>query len=192
VEPSKNIVRGFLAYDLLLERRPDLRGHVVFVAFLYASRESLPAYAAYANEVEQVVGRINDRWSTGDWSPIVLDVRDDYARSVAGLTRYDVLLVNPIRDGLNLVAKEGPLVNRRDGTVCLSPEAGAFEELREAVLPAHPYDLAATAASIAQALDEDDDVRRGRAARLRTLAAARTPRRWLDDQVAQAGPTLGT
>ncbi len=130
IEPSKNIVRGFLAYDRLLEARPGLRGRVVFVAMVYPSRQGLAEYLAYENEVEQVVARVNDRWATRDWLPILLDDRDDFARSIAGMQRYDVLLVNALRDGLNLVAKEGPVVNRRDGVLCLSPETGAYEELQ--------------------------------------------------------------
>jgi trehalose 6-phosphate synthase len=189
LEPSKNIVRGFLAYDLLLEHRPDLRGAVTFVAFLYRSREHLAEYVDYAAQVDEVVARVNDRWATAGWSPIVLDVRDDYPRSVAGLRRYDVLLVNPIRDGLNLVAKEGPLVNERDGVVCLSPEAGAFEELSEAVVECHPYDLTASAAALAAALDEPAKARAKRAARLRDLASARTPADWLADQLGALGVT---
>src|SRR3954454_5055903 len=135
IEPSKNIVRGFLAFDLLLEARPGLRGRVVFVAMVYPSRQTMPEYLAYATEIEQTVARINERWATRDWQPIVLDERDDFPRSIAAMQRYDVLLVNPVRDGLNLVAKEGPVVNRRDGVLCLSPEAGAYDELRDAVIP---------------------------------------------------------
>jgi trehalose 6-phosphate synthase len=187
IEPSKNLVRGFLAFDLLLASRPDLRGRVVFVAMVYASRQGLAEYLAYGNEVEQVVDRVNDRWGTPGWQPIVLDQRDDYARTVAGLERYDVLLVNPLRDGLNLVAKEGPLLNRRDGVVCLSREAGAFDELAPAVEMVHPFDLDQTAAALAAAidLDADDDARAPRAAHLRALAGARTPKRWLDDLLGQ-------
>ena len=134
IEPSKNIVRGFLAYDRLLEGRPGLRGRIVFVAMLYPSRQTLPEYLAYANEIEQVVARVNDRWATRDWTPILLDEHDDFPRSIAAMQRYDVLVVNPIKDGLNLVAKEGPAVNRRDGLLCLSREAGAYEELRTAAI----------------------------------------------------------
>ena len=152
IELSKNIVRGFLAYDRLLEARPGLRGRVVFVAMLYPSRQGLASYLAYASEIEQVVARVNDRWATRDWTPIVLDQRDDFPRSVAAMQRYDVLLVNPIKDGLNLVAKEGPAVNRRDGVLCLSPEAGAYDELRKAVLPIHPYDIEAAAGTLDHAL----------------------------------------
>jgi trehalose 6-phosphate synthase len=185
IEPSKNIVRGFLAYDLLLETRPDLRGRVVFVAMVYPSRQGLAEYLAYANEVEQAVDRVNERWATPGWQPIVLDERDDFSRTVAGLERYDVLLVNPIKDGLNLVAKEGPLLNQRDGVVCLSREAGAFDELAPAVEMVHPFDLDQTAAALAAALDINADARAPRATHLRALAGARSPQGWLDDLLAQ-------
>jgi trehalose 6-phosphate synthase len=187
IEPSKNIVRGFLAYDVLLDARPDLRGRIVFVARMYPSRQGLAEYLAYQNEVEQVVDRVNERWATASWQPIVLDARDDYARTIATLERFDVLLVNPVRDGLNLVAKEGPVLNRRDGVVCLSREAGAYDELSSAVEMVHPYDLDQTAAALAAAIDLEPAARTERAARLRTLVTARNPRVWLDDLVARAG-----
>ncbi len=186
IEPSKNVVRGFLAFDLLLSEHPELRERVVFVALVYASREGLPEYLAYRQEVEQVVARVNDRWARSDWQPILLDARDDYPRSIAGLMRYDALLVNPIKDGLNLVAKEGPLVNRREGVVCLSREAGAFDELGPAVLHVHPYDLVQTAETLHAALTMPDPERKRRAGRLRALAAARTPAAWLADLVSAA------
>jgi trehalose 6-phosphate synthase len=186
VEPSKNIVRGFLAYERMLELRPELRERVVFAAMLYMSRGGLSEYLAYGNEVEHTVARINERFATADWEPIVLDLRDDFARSVAGLRRYDVLLVNPVRDGLNLVAKEGPLVNERDGVLCLSPEAGAFDELGPAVERVHPFDLEQAAHALANALTLPPDERAARAARLRELASARTPADWLADLLAQA------
>jgi trehalose 6-phosphate synthase len=186
VDPSKNIVRGFAAFDRLLEMRPGLRGRVVFVALVYPSREALPEYLAYANEIEQIVDRVNDRWATSDWLPIVLDQRDDFARSVAGMQRYDVLFVNPIKDGLNLVAKEGPILNRRDGLVCLSREAGAFADMRGVVLELHPFDLDQMAGALDRALAEPLDVRAERAARTRSVAAARTPAMWLSELVAHA------
>jgi trehalose 6-phosphate synthase len=186
IEPSKNIVRGFLAFDRLLEARPGLRGRVVFVAMVYPSRQGLAEYLAYENEVEQVVARVNDRWATRDWSPIVLDDRDDYARSIAGLQRYDVLLVNALRDGLNLVAKEGPVVNRRDGLLCLSPETGAYEELKSAAIAVHPYDIEQCAGALDDALSVPLDERSTRAAKLRTLATERSPADWLADLVRHA------
>jgi trehalose 6-phosphate synthase len=187
IEPSKNIVRGFLAFDRLLEARPGLRGRVVFVAMVYPSRQTLPEYMAYARAVEEVVGRVNDRWATRDWTPILLDDRDDFARSVAGFERYDVLFVNALRDGLNLVAKEGPALNRRDGVLCLSPEVGAYAELEPAVVPVHPYDIEHAAGSLDVALALPLDERATRAAQLRALATARSPRDWLADLVRHAG-----
>ena len=101
----------------------------------------MPEYIAYGKEVEEAAARLNERWATASWQPLVVDTRDDFEQSVAGFRRYDVLFVNPVKDGLNLVAKEGPLVNERDGVLCLSPEAGAFDELGDAALPVHPYDV---------------------------------------------------
>jgi trehalose 6-phosphate synthase len=183
IDPSKNIVRGFLAFDRLLEARPGLRGRVVFVAMLYPSRQGLAEYLAYENEVEQAVARVNDRWATADWTPILLDDRDDFARSVAGMQRYDVLLVNSLRDGLNLVAKEGPVLNRRDGVLCLSPETGAYPELEAAAITVHPYDLEQCAGALDDALSIPLDERAVRATKLRALAIARTPADWLADLV---------
>jgi trehalose 6-phosphate synthase len=185
VELSKNILRGFRAYAELLGVRPDLHGRVVFLALAYGSRERLPEYLAYRAEAEHLVESINARYGTDDWDPIVLEVEDDFISSVAALTRYDVLLVNPIRDGLNLVAKEGPIVNDRDGVLALSPGAGVYSEL-DGQLEVHPYDIVQTAAVLARALDMPADERRERATRLRTSATARTPRDWLGDLLSHA------
>jgi trehalose 6-phosphate synthase len=186
IDLSKNIVRGFHVYDALLDARPELRGRVVFVAMLNRSRSNLAEYLAYQQEVDQAAARVNDRWATRDWQPVVVDTRDDYEQTIAGFTRYDALLVNPVKDGLNLVAKEGPLVNRRDGVVVLSPEAGAYEELRGAVLPVHPYDIEQGAHALHTALTMPADERAARAKALRDLAATNTPRTWLDELVSRA------
>ena len=186
IEPSKNLLRGFWALDELLARRPDLRGRFVMVAHAYNSRQSLAEYLAYANEVEHTAARVNELWGTADWQPVVLDVADDTASSLAALTRYDVLLVNPLRDGLNLVAKEGPLVNTRDGVVALSREAGAYEELRGNVLELNPFDVSATAAALAAALDMEPAERARRAEALRELVQRRKPVDWLSDLLAAA------
>jgi trehalose 6-phosphate synthase len=187
VEPSKNIVRGFVAFDRLLERHPEWRTNVTFVALLNPSRESLPEYLAYRDEVEQAADAVNARWGAAGWQPVVLDTRDDFAGSIAALERYDVLFVNPIKDGLNLVAKEGPLCNTRGGVLCLSPEAGAYEELHDAVVTVHPFDIEQNVDALHAALSMSADARSALAARLRTLAASRTPRMWLDDQLAALG-----
>jgi trehalose 6-phosphate synthase len=186
VELSKNLLRGFSAYEEFLETRPHWRGRVVFLALAYPSRERLADYLAYRSEVEHTVARINERWGTEGWTPIVLDVADDRFRSMAALARYDVLLVNPVRDGLNLVAKEGPLVNQRHGVLVLSREAGAWEELRTAAFGINPFDLTATARALELALDMGEDERVHRAGALRSLCAGRTAADWLDDQLAAA------
>jgi trehalose 6-phosphate synthase len=183
MELSKNLLRGFWAFDDLLDRQPERRERVVFVALSYPTRQGLPEYLAYHNEVESTVAHINERWGTPGWTPIVLEVDDDYPRSLAALSRYDVLLVNPVRDGLNLVAKEGPLVNTHDGVLALSREAGAFDELRSAVLEVNPFEVSGTADVLARALDMAAEERATRAASLRSLILARRPGDWLQDQL---------
>jgi len=186
LEPSKNLLRGFWAFDELLETYPRWRGRVMMLALGYTSRETLAEYLAYGTEVEHTVARVNETWGTGDWCPIILDVADDPNRSVAALTRYDVLLVNAIRDGLNLVAKEGPLVNDNDGVLALSREAGAFEELRDAALEVNPFDVAATADVLAAALDMPAEQRARQATALRDIVERRQAGDWLADLLAAA------
>lgn len=191
VELSKNILRGCWAVEELLRTRPRWRERFVLLALAYPSREGLPEYLAYRAELEHTVERINETWAVGDWAPIVLDVADDRSRSLAALCEYDVLLVNPLRDGMNLVAKEGPLVNTRDGVVALSREAGAWEELEDAALGLNPYDLAETAQVLEKAMTMDPAERRQRAADLRRRVEARPARHWLDDQLAVAASLTG-
>jgi trehalose 6-phosphate synthase len=186
VEPSKNLLRGFWAFDEFLEAHPEWHGKVVMLALCYRSRESLAEYLAYGTEVEHAVARVNDRWTTGDWCPVILDVADDPDRSFAALTRYDVLLVNAVRDGLNLVAKEGPLVNDHDGVLVLSREAGAYEELHDAALGVNPFDVAETAEALAEALTMAPAQRARRASELRDLVTRRQTGDWLADLVAAA------
>jgi trehalose 6-phosphate synthase len=187
IELSKNLLRGFLAFEDLLRDRPELVGRVVFGAFVYPSREALPEYLAYRQEVEGLAARVNERWGTSAWTPILLDTSDFFPRSVAALRRYDVLLVNPIRDGLNLVAKEGALLNERDGVVCLSREAGVWEELESGALEINPFDVAGTAEALAEALEMESDERSRRAAVLKKAAGRRTPTDWLNDQLRACG-----
>ena len=186
VELSKNILRGFWAYEELLETQPRWRGRVVLLALAYPSREGLAEYLAYRTEVEHTVERINGTWGTPDWTPVLLDVADDRDRSVAALSRYDVLLVNPVRDGLNLVAKEGPLVNQTDGVVVLSREAGAWEELSPAAVGVNPFDVTGTAHALDLGLGMEADERASRSATLRRIVLDRTASDWLADQLAAA------
>lgn len=188
IEPSKNLLRGFHAVDDLFERYPRWRGRVVLGAFLYPSRDTLPEYLAYRQETETLIARINERWATADWTPVLADLSDDYPTSLAALARYDVLLVNPIRDGLNLVAKEGPLVNGRDGVLVLSRQAGSWDELGDAALGVNPFDVAETADALAAALELEPAARARQAATLRARARTRTPADWLADQQRAADP----
>jgi trehalose 6-phosphate synthase len=186
IELSKNLLRGFHAFDDLLAAEPAWRGRVIFGAFVYPSRDSLAEYLGYRQEVEAVVRAINAKWATSDWTPILLDMADNYPRSVAALRRYDVLMVNPIRDGLNLVAKEGPMVNERHGVLLLSPGAGAWDELGSQALEAHPFDVAGMADALDTALTMPADERATRSQALKKVATARTPLDWFSELLTQA------
>jgi trehalose 6-phosphate synthase len=189
IELSKNILRGLRAFDALLEERAEWRGRVVHLVRSYASREGLPEYLAYRSEIEQLAALVNDRWTErcGGRPPVELAVSDDFPSTVAALRRYDVLLVNPIRDGMNLVAKEGPLLNERDGTVVLSKEAGAYDELHDLVFAVQPFDVVDTAAKLHAALSLGSGARAEQAAGLRRLAAVNSPAEWLHAVLEAAG-----
>lgn len=183
IELSKNLLRGFWAFEELLETRPRWRGAVVFAAFGYPSRQSLADYIGYGSEVEHAVERINERFSTPGWTPILYDAEDDYSSSLGGLLSYDVLLVNPVRDGMNMVAKEGPLLNQRDGVLVLSHQAGAWDELSDGAIGVNPFDVTGTADALEVALLMAPEERARRARRLAQTVAARTASEWLDDQL---------
>lgn len=183
MELSKNLLRGFLAFEDLLRRYPRWRENVVFSAHLYPSRETMPEYLAYRNEVEGLVDQINGEWAKPNWLPISLNVQDDFPRSVAALMRYDVLLVNPLRDGLNLVAKEGALLNQRDGAIVLSRETGSWDELADGAIGINPFDISQTTDALVHALEMSDTERKARVGTLRQATLRRTPADWLNDQI---------
>ncbi|WP_031081424.1 trehalose-6-phosphate synthase, partial [Streptomyces sp. NRRL WC-3549] len=161
-ELSKNIVRGLHAYRALLEERPEWRERVVHVAFAYPSRQDLAVYRDYTAEVQRVAEDVNATYGTADWTPVLLHVDDDFARSLAAYRLADVALVNPIRDGMNLVAKEVPVVSDHGCALVLSREAGAYEELGEDAIVVNPYDVSATAEALHEALTMDGDERSAR------------------------------
>jgi len=183
IEPSKNIVRGFQAFGEMLELYPEHRGKVKFLALLVPSRLGVSEYEDYLEEVMGVAGRMNAKYGGNDWEPIRVWVEENYPRAVAGLQIYDVLLVNSIADGMNLVAKEGPVVNRRDGVLILSERTGAYQQLESGVLVISPLDIYGTAEAMHQALIMSADERRERANHLRSLVEKHDIVDWLYQQL---------
>src|SRR4029453_18188479 len=135
---SKNMVRGLLSSREFLRTHPEWHERVTHLAFAYPSRHDLPEYREYTASVQRHARQITDEFGTEDWDPLVLQVNDDYARSLAAYQLADVLLVNPIRDGMNLVAKEGPLLSERGCALVLSREAGAAATLARDALGVNP------------------------------------------------------
>ncbi len=185
IDLSKNPLRGFLAFEQLLETEPNLARDVVFFALLYPSRQTLEAYRRYYAACTGVVRRINEKFPNDE--PVVLHFEDDYYRSLGAMRSHDVLLVNPVFDGLNLVAKEGAIVNANDGVMVLSRNAGVFEELGPASIPVNPFDVTATADAIRHGLALPAPDRAKLSARARRLAARSTPEAWGRVQLAAAG-----
>jgi trehalose 6-phosphate synthase len=182
-ELSKNIVRGLLAYRQLLDDHPEWRENVVHVAFAYPSRQDLAVYRDYTAEVQRVADDINSCYGTPGWTPVVLHVKDDFARSLAAYRLADVALVNPIRDGMNLVAKEVPVLSEEGCALVLSREAGAYEELRADAFTVNPYDVLETARALHEALSLAPEERADRAKRLAAAATALPPAQWFMDQL---------
>jgi trehalose 6-phosphate synthase len=183
-ELSKNIVRGMAAYRELLVTQPQWRGNVIMLALAYPSRHDLPEYREYAASVQRIAREIEDEFGTPDWTPILLRANDDYPRSLAGYRLADVLLVNPIRDGMNLVAKEGPILSDRGCVLVLSREAGAAAELSQHALMVNPFDVTGTAAALHEALIMSEPERISRCQSLAAAAGAVPPSRWFSDQLA--------
>ena len=178
-EPSKNIVRGFEAFGALLDRREDLR-EVIFFACLYPSRQSMDEYREYLEKINEAIARVNDRHPDS----IRMFLKDDYERTLGALSIYDVLLVNPIMDGMNLVSKEGVAVNRRSGALVLSKGAGSFDELGDfAVKIDDALDIEETASAIERALEIAKDERQTALEQARAVVEAAKPEDWIYSQI---------
>jgi trehalose 6-phosphate synthase len=181
---SKNVLRGFSAFDLFLEQHPEFSERVTFMAQMMPSRTDVPQYAEYLERIEALVAVVNHRHGTPDWMPIQLKLRDDLDEAMAAYKHYDVLLVNAMFDGMNLVAKEGPIVNEREGVSILSENTGAHEELGEYALSVNPFDIQELANSIYAALTMEPPERRRRADGLVEIVTSRDPGDWIDEQLA--------
>jgi trehalose 6-phosphate synthase len=182
-DPAKNLIRGFLAYERLLEDHPEYHRRVTLWAFLQPSRQDVDAYRQYLDQVRSTVDRINSRFRTEAWEPTRLDLGEDIHRALAAYKSYDVLLVNPILDGMNLVAKEGPIVNQRWGVLVLSESAGAHEELGTYGLSINPFDVEVTARAIHQALQMSPAERAERSDAINQIVAANDVARWIRHQL---------
>ncbi len=181
---SKNVLRGFSAFDQFLDEHPEFIENVTFIAQLMPSRMDVPEYQEYLERIEALVAIVNHRHGTPDWMPIQLKLRDDLEEAVAAYKHYDVMIVNAMFDGMNLVAKEGPLVNERNGVSILSENTGAHEELGEWALSVNPFDIKETADSIFRALTMSGEERERRARGLKGAVTARDPGDWIDEQLA--------
>ncbi len=185
MEPSKNLLRGFLAFEELLSDNPSLNGRAVFFARSYLSREKSSHYQMYKKEVLSEVERINKRF--GEKDPVIeLISSDNYNLSLAGMLTYDALLVNPIRDGMNLVAKEGVIINPKNSPLILSQEAGSYEEMQQAVLSINPYDVSETADAMKRALEMGEEEKVARSTQLRRILEKNQPVFWLSRLIEQA------
>jgi len=186
-DPSKNIVRGFRAFELYLDAHPEMHGRVGMLALLDPSRQDIPEYAEYLGAIQREARRVNDRFLQEGWTAIDLQIADNFHRSVAAYKQYDVLLVNAIIDGLNLVAKEAPLVNARDGVLVLSENAGAHEELAEWAITVNPFDVAGQAEAIHEALELSEDERARRLEGIRNHVREHDLVAWIAAQLAGLG-----
>ncbi len=182
-ELSKNILRGFFAFEHFLIRHPDWNGRVKFLACMDPSRGSIPEYRRYTRQCLLAAERINRTFGTAEWQPIEIRLEEDQPGLLAAYSLYDVLLVNPLFDGMNLVAKEGPVVNRRRGVLVLSENAGAHAELGRYALMVNPFDVSETAEALLAALEMEGAERRRRARALKVSVLRNRPERWIDDQI---------
>jgi trehalose 6-phosphate synthase len=182
-DPSKNVVRGFRAFERLLEDHPELHERVGMLALLDPTRQDIPEYAEYLGAIQRTARSVNDHFQTENWTPIDLRIADNFLESVAAYKQYDVLLVNAIFDGLNLVAKEAPLVNERDGVLVLSENAGAHAELSEWALTVNPFDIAGQAEALRVALEMPAEERRERLEGLRSHVREHDLAEWVEAQL---------
>ncbi len=180
---SKNVLRGFTSFDVFLQQHPEFRERVTFIAHLQPSRQDVPEYAEYLERIEALVAVVNHRHGTTDWMPIDLRIYENFPEAVARYKHFDLLMVNSLFDGMNLVAKEAPAVNTCDGVVMLSENTGSHEELGDCTLSVNPFDIQEQAETIYRALTMEPEERRVRAARLREIVRERDPGVWISEQL---------
>ena len=183
LEPTKNIVRGLQAYELLLRTHPELHGTVRHLVLLVPSRQGLARYRKYDREVRRLVQRINSEFGTKEWEPITAFFENDRPRALVAAREADVVLVNPVIDGMNLVVKEAIVVSAHDAVIVLSRTAGAYRELRDAVLAVTATDIEETAEQLYEALSMPEQERHQRAQQARQIVEQTTPTQWALNQL---------
>jgi trehalose 6-phosphate synthase len=184
-DPSKNIVRGFRAFELYLDAHPERHTRVGMLALLDPSRQDIPEYSEYLGAIQREARRVNDRFQQTSWTPIEVVIEDNFPAAIAAYKQFDVLFVNAIFDGLNLVSKEAPLVNERDGVVLLSENTGAYEELGEWVVRVNPFDVEGQAEALDRALTMGLDERRQRLEAIRAHVREHDVAAWIEAQLAE-------
>src|SRR5439155_15929430 len=182
-DPSKNIVRGFRAFEIYLETHPESHLRVGMVALLDPSRQDIPEYSEYLGAIQREARRVNDRFQQNGWSPIDLRIEDNFPAAIAAYKQFDVLFVNAIFDGLNLVSKEAPLVNERDGVVVLSENTGSYEELGTWAVRVNPFDVAGQAEALHRALTMPAAERRERLDAIRAHVREHDVAAWIEAQL---------
>ncbi|HYN16941.1 MAG TPA: trehalose-6-phosphate synthase, partial [Actinomycetes bacterium] len=186
-DPSKNIVRGFLAFATMLEDHPELTGRVSFLALLQPSRQDVPEYADYLAEIGATVARVNAAHGGEGYQPVDLRLAADLDLAVAAYTVCDVLMVNALADGMNLVAKEAVVVNRRASVLALSENTGAHQELGAFAVTLYPFDIQQQADALHEALTMDRGLRRARREAAAMVVEENDIAKWLAAQLTDLG-----
>jgi trehalose 6-phosphate synthase len=191
-DPSKNVVRGFRAFDLYLDAHPEMHGRVGMLALLDPSRQDIPEYSEYLGAIQRSARAVNDRFQQPGWKPLDLQIQDNFPQSLAAYKQFDVLLVNAIFDGMNLVAKEAPLVNVRNGVMILSENAGAHEELADWAVSINPFDVAGQAEAIHTAITMPQSERAARIAAIRDWVGGHDNSKWIETQLTDLDEAVAT
>jgi len=179
---SKNIIRGFKAYELFLEKHPEFHGKVKFLSTGMPTRQQIKEYCDYRDETYRIIDSINERYSKDGWNPIEQVFKADYNLVTAAFKHYDCLLVNPIVDGMNIVAKEGPVVNENNGVLIMSNGAGSYEELKDYSIIINAYDISQTADAIYRAIMMSQEERKRLIEGLKNTVRKRNVYIWMQDQ----------
>jgi trehalose 6-phosphate synthase len=190
LDPSKNQQVGFLAFERLLEMRPDLRGRVRFQAFLIPSRTDLSVYRAYRDSVYRTIDRINERFADAECgAPIRVFYTNDREQALAAMRSCNVLLINSLQDGMNLVAKEWAVVadDADPGVLVVSETAGVATDAAHSALLISPLDVEGTARAMAEALDMPAAKRKARHTEFLKIVNNWSARDWLEAQMRDLG-----